>query len=147
MSSAGPEHEKVRKPLIAQLVAMGWKEEQLQFSPEWRIPRTPSEASKRELGYKFEYWPIDIAIFGDPAHAGEYNHLIGIVETKAPDLKGGQNQLEIYLANEPYARFGFWTNGSERCLTFRLSDGSLHTEFGKNIPGLMAPSFSAPKRK
>jgi len=129
------------------MVKMGWKVEQLQYEPEWRVPKRPSEASKRELGHKFESWPVDIAVFDDPSHAGEYDHLLGIVETKAPNLTAGQNQLEIYLANEPYARFAFWTNGTERCLIFRLSDGSFFTEVGKDIPGPSGPFIFGGEKK
>jgi hypothetical protein len=143
----GKEHAEVREPLLERLQKMGWKPEQLQHDPEWRVPKRPSEASKRELGYNFESWPIDIAIFDDPAHAGEYDHLIGIVETKSPDLTSGRNQLEIYLANEPYARFGFWTNGNDRCLIFRLSDGNFLVEFGKDIPGPSGPFIFGAEKK
>jgi N-6 DNA Methylase len=142
-----PEHTETRLPLVDRLVAMGWKLEQLQFEPEWRVPKRPSEASKRELGYKFDSWPVDIAIFDDPLHSGEYEHLLGIVETKAPDLKSGRNQLEIYLANEPYARFAFWANGTDRCLIFRLSDGSFFVEVGKDIPGPAGPFIFGGEKK
>ena len=34
----------------ALLKKLGWAEEQLQWSPEWGVPKNPSQATKRELG-------------------------------------------------------------------------------------------------
>lgn len=88
------EHTDVRLPLIDKLIKLGWDKNQLQFEPEWRVPKTPSEASKRELGQSFKSFPTDVAIFDHPSHVGEYEHLQIIIETKAPDRNEGVNQLQ-----------------------------------------------------
>jgi hypothetical protein len=107
----GPEHLKVRLPTIEELHRLGWVEEQLQWRPEWAVPKTPSEATKRELGQKFTSFPADLVIFDDSSHAGEREHLLVLFEFKKPDLEAGRNQLEILLSLEPTARLGYWTNG------------------------------------
>jgi len=43
-----PEQRDVVGPLVAQLVNAGWSLEQIIFGKsEWRVPKSPSEASKR----------------------------------------------------------------------------------------------------
>ena len=44
------EHTEVRLPLLNELKKLGWEDSQIQFQPEWKVPKTPSEASKREAG-------------------------------------------------------------------------------------------------
>src|SRR4051812_47877572 len=39
-----PEHEDVRLPTVAKLIAFGWSDHQIIFQPEWRVPKTPSQA-------------------------------------------------------------------------------------------------------
>lgn len=58
----GPEHQAVRLPIIARLVELGWSEDQLQWSPEWRVPQTPHDAAKRERSDSFAAWPVDLVI-------------------------------------------------------------------------------------
>ena len=48
MQKQGPENIFTRIPLVNQLVSLGWDAKQLRTSPEWRIPKRPSEAAKRE---------------------------------------------------------------------------------------------------
>lgn len=117
------EHTEVRLPLIDKLLKLGWDKNQLQYEPEWRVPKSPSEASKRELGQSFKSFPIDVAIFDHPSHVGEYEHLQIIVETKAPNKSEGVNQLQIYMSLEPHVLLGIWTNGSDITLVYRTSDG------------------------
>ena len=57
------EHTEVRLPLLNELKKLGWEDSQIQFQPEWKVPKTPSEASKREAGLNFNGYPVDIAIF------------------------------------------------------------------------------------
>lgn len=86
MAKKGPEHERTRIPTLKALIKAGWNRKQIicpsadSADTEWRVPKTPSEATKREMGRSFDYFPVDIAIFDSTEHAGEYNHLFGIIE-------------------------------------------------------------------
>lgn len=128
------EHIEVRLPLIDKLIKLGWDKNQLQYEPEWRVPKTPSEAGKRELGQSFKSFPIDVAIFDHPSHVGEYEHLQIIIETKAPNKKEGVNQLLIYMSLEPHVPLGIWTNGADVTLVFRTSDGKFDVQESGLIP-------------
>jgi hypothetical protein len=46
--------EVVRQKTIKELLALGWKEGQLQWKPEWQVPKTPHDLTKRERGQKYE---------------------------------------------------------------------------------------------
>lgn len=129
-----PEHSDVRLPLVEELKTLGWDVDQLIYHPEWRVPKTPSEASKREEGRSFQGFPVDIAIFDEPVNARDYEHLLAIVETKSPTKSKGVNQLKIYLSLEPHARLGIWTNGKRRSLVYRTADGSFVTKDGGALP-------------
>ncbi|EJB8536920.1 N-6 DNA methylase [Acinetobacter baumannii] len=128
------EHVLVRLPLVDKLIKLGWDKNQLQFSPEWKVPQSPSEASKRELGHSFRGFPIDIAIFDHPSHLGDYEHLQIIIETKAPNKTEGINQLKIYMSLEPHVLLGIWTNGTDTALVFRTSDGKFHVNKNGFLP-------------
>ena len=119
----GTEHIKTRLPLIDKLIELGWSESQIQYKPEWRVPKTPSEASKRELGNSFKSFPVDVAIFSEPKEFGNWEQLKILIETKSPDITTGLNQLEIYLSLEPRVFLGVWTNGSEVATLHRLANG------------------------
>jgi type I restriction enzyme M protein len=129
-----PEHTRTRLPLVDQLVSFGWKHDQIQYDPEWRVPKSPSEASKRELKRSYQGFPIDLAIFDDPDHLGDWEHLLIIVETKPPDKKEGLSQLEIYLSLEPRALAGYWTNGTEVAALFRTADGRFKKLYSAALP-------------
>ncbi|MFG3354525.1 N-6 DNA methylase [Streptomyces sanyensis] len=120
---SGPEHQQVRLPTIKQLVEAGWDQGQLRWKPEWRVPQSPHDAAKREGGKSFAGWPVDLAIFDDVRHAGDWEHILVICEFKQPTLETGISQLEIYLSREPRARMGYWTNGSEDVRVYKLADG------------------------
>jgi type I restriction enzyme M protein len=128
------EHTEVRLPLIEKLIKLGWDKNQLQYEPEWRVPKTPSEASKRELGQSFKSFPIDVAIFDHPSHVGDYEHLQIIIETKAPNKTEGINQLEIYMSLEPHVLLGIWTNGADITLIYRTSDGKFDIQENAKLP-------------
>lgn len=128
------EHTEVRLPLIDKLIKLGWDKNQLQYEPEWRVPKTPSEASKRELGQSFKSFPIDVAIFDHPSHVGEYEHLQVIIETKAPNKSEGINQLKIYMSLEPHVLLGVWTNGTDITLIYRTSDGKFDIQQNALLP-------------
>ena len=60
----GREQEEVVGPIVEELVNKGWDLSQIVFGKkEWKVPKTPSEASKRESGQSFEYFHVDIDVF------------------------------------------------------------------------------------
>jgi type I restriction-modification system DNA methylase subunit len=130
----GPEHTKVRLPTVEKLKALGWQDSQLQWQPEWRVPKTPHDASKREAGQSFKSWPADLVIFDSDEHAGEWDHVLALLEFKEPTLEQGRNQLEIYLSLEPRARYGYWTNGSKSLAVYKLADGTHQVVEGAPLP-------------
>ena len=98
----GPEQQLVVGPIVEQLVNTGWDWKQIIFGKnEWKIPKTPSEASKRERRTVFDYYPVDIAVFDSVENVGDYRHLLFIIECKQPDIDVGLQQLETYLGLEP----------------------------------------------
>ena len=111
----GPEQQKVVGPLVQQLLNDGWSYDQIIFGKnEWKIPKTPSEASKREKGTSFEYFPVDIAVFDSPANCGDYRHILFMIECKQPDIDVGLQQLETYLSLEPHVKLGIWANNPSK---------------------------------
>src|SRR5438874_13231407 len=44
--------EDVRQRVLAQLRYLGWRDEQIRWKPEWQVPDTPHDLSKRERGQK-----------------------------------------------------------------------------------------------
>lgn len=130
----GPEHTWVRKPIVERLVELGWSTAQLQWEPEWRVPKAPHEASKREGGKSFEGWPVDLVVFDSEVHVDQWEHVTAIFEFKAPDEEAGRSQLEIYLAREPRAKFGYWTNGTQSVAVFKLPDGNFDAKYGHPLP-------------
>ena len=125
-SSSFKEHHATRIPILNTLLELGWERSQIICpSPdsddvEWNVPKTPSEASKREARHKFAGYPVDIALFDSVEFVGNYEHLLAIVECKAPNKSEGINQLKIYLGLEPHARLGIWTNGAEFVRVYKL---------------------------
>jgi hypothetical protein len=141
------EHTETRLPLVNSLIKLGWDKNQIQYKPEWRVPQTPSEASRREKDQSFKSFPIDIAIFDHPSHVGEYQHLQIIIETKAPNLKEGLNQLEIYMSLEPYVLLGIWTNGNDISLVYRTPDGKFDVQKKGFYQNLQIVLFEQQKEK
>ena len=133
-SLGGPEHKQVRLPTIEALVQAGWDRAQLQWDPEWRVPKSPHDAASREAGRSFSSWPVDLVIFEDAGSVGSWEHVLIICEFKAPDLKGGVSQLETYLARESRARMGFWTNGTDDVRVYKLPDGGFLHVKGRGVP-------------
>lgn len=122
-NNRGPEHNLVRLPLVQQLIELGWSEGQLQYEPEWLVPKNPSQASKREAGKRYDGYPVDVVLFDTDETAGDWEHVLAVFELKAPNIEAGKSQLEIYLGLEPRARFGFWTNGVKTLGLYRRADG------------------------
>ncbi len=109
-----PEQTLVVGPLVELLVKGGWQLGQLVYGKnEWKVPKTPSEASKREKGSSFDYFPVDIAVFDSVANCGDYRHLLFIIECKQPKIDVGLQQLETYLSLEPHAKLGIWANNAD----------------------------------
>lgn len=126
----GPEQVEVVGPLVDLLVSIGWQIEQMVFGKkEWFIPKTPSEATKREKGQSFSGVPVDIAVFDSPQHCGDPNHLLFIFECKQPNEKAGVTQLESYFMGEPHAHLGVWANSAEKSakgtFLYREPDGRM----------------------
>lgn len=130
----GPEHQQVRIPTIEALVKAGWDREQLQWDPEWRVPKSPHDAASRENGRTFSSWPVDLAIFEDSSTVGSWENVLIICEFKAPDVDGGVSQLETYLAREPRAKMGYWSNGTDDVRVYKLPDGGFLHLRGRGIP-------------
>src|ERR1700753_4193849 len=87
--------EKVRQSVIAELRKIGWTEEQLQWKPEWPVPDTPHDLTKRERGQKYAICgSADLVAFAD--ESGEWPALQVIFEFKAPDINKGKAQLLRY---------------------------------------------------
>ena len=119
------EHHEVRLPLLRELLRKGWDRDQIICpSPdsddrEWRVPKTPSENALREAGRSFKGYPVDMAIFDSPRHRGEWDHVIALVETKAPNHKEGISELSTYLGLEPNAVLGIWSDGDSISLVYK----------------------------
>ncbi len=125
-----PEQLKVVGPLVDLLVEYGWDADQIMFGKkEWRIPKTPSELTKREKGQSFAGFPVDLAVFDSAKHFGDPNHLLFIIECKQPNEKAGISQLESYFMGEPHAQLGVWVNQSEKSASaaflYRKPDGRM----------------------
>ena len=82
---ATPEQELVVGPLVSYLISVGWKFEQIVFGKkEWVVPKTPSDATRRERRQSFSGFPVDVAIFDDPVDVGDPSHLLVLIECKQP---------------------------------------------------------------
>ncbi|WP_431801173.1 HsdM family class I SAM-dependent methyltransferase [Microbacterium sp. bgisy203] len=127
MALTGPEHLQVRLPVAEALRVLGWDERQIQWQPEWRVPQSPSDAARREGGHGFSGWPVDLVLFEDTEAPTDWQNVLGLFEFKKPTLSEGVSQLEIYLAREPRARFGVWTNGTKSATVWKLPDGKFKT--------------------
>jgi type I restriction enzyme M protein len=125
-----PEQHDVVGPVVERLCEIGWSLEQIVFGKsEWRVPKSPSEQTKREKGKTFLGFPVDIAVFDDPANTGDPRHLLFMIECKQPNETAGVSQLEGYFVAEPHARLGVWANnaasGSAVAFLFRDPSGRL----------------------
>lgn len=125
-----PEQQTVVGPLVAYLLTLGWQMEQTVFGKaEWRVPKTPSEATRREKQQSFQGFPVDIAVFDDPKTVGDPRHLLFMVECKQPSENAGVTQLEAYFVGEPHAPLGIWANdatpSAPAVFLYRRADGRL----------------------
>lgn len=110
--------EGVRQRIISDLKRLGWSEGQLRWKPEWPVPDTPHDLTKRERGQKYATCgSADLVAFAD--ESGAWHALQVIFEFKAPDIDKGKSQLIRYLSNEPMAKMGYWTNGSRSLAVYK----------------------------
>lgn len=135
------EHHLTRLPILEKLVKLGWERTQIicpspdSEDTEWHVPKTPSEATNREVKRKFKGFPVDIALFDAVENLGDYEHIVAIIECKEPTKKEGISQLEVYLGLEPHARMGIWTNGTEFVRVYKLPlAGSFKVVEGAGLP-------------
>lgn len=110
--------ESVRQRIIQDLKKLGWTDGQLRWKPEWPIPDTPHDLTKRERGQKYSICgSADLVAFADESF--EWHALQVIFEFKAPDIDKGRSQLIRYLSNEPMAKMGYWTNGASSLAVYK----------------------------
>lgn len=134
--------EIVRQRVIAELKRLGWKDTRLQWAPEWQVPATPHDLTKRERGQKFAACGrADLVAFADDSGAP---HALQIIfEFKEPSIDAGRQQLQRYLASEPVVRMGYWTNGVKSLAVYKS-----HTNDWLEVPDLPLPhpgdDFTAP---
>lgn len=125
--------EVVRQRTIKELLRLGWPEAQLQWKPEWQVPKTPHDLTKRERGQKYEVCGgADLVTFADAS--GEAHALQVIFEFKAPDIGAGKAQLLRYLSSEPMAKMGYWTNGSESLAVYKRHSADWVEVEGASLP-------------
>ena len=114
LKSGSPEQTFVVGPLARFLVTQGWDIGQMMFGrKEWRVPKSPSEAHKREKGESFDGFPCDISLFDSARRCGDARHVVAVIECKQPDEEAGVTQLEQLMSNEPHVKFGAWCNSAD----------------------------------
>jgi type I restriction enzyme M protein len=141
---SGPE-EVVRQKVITELLRLGWRESRMRWKPEWRIPATPHDLTKRERNQKFDSCGrADLVLFADDS--GQPHALQVIFEFKEPTIEAGKHQLQRYLSSEPVVRMGYWTNGTKSLALYKS-----HTNDWIEVqnPALPQPgdNFTAPSKK
>jgi type I restriction enzyme M protein len=128
---AGDEEVNATQPLSRYLVEnLGWPENRIRTRPQWQTPKTPSEATKRELGQSFKGFPCDLVVFNSDQHIAENIRII--CECKKQYLTAGVDQLKILLNLETSAKIGLWYNGEEHAIVYR--DGRGGFEVDRNAP-------------
>lgn len=134
------EHRLTRLPTLQALLDLGWLRDQIQCpSPEsndkeWRVPKSPSEAFKREKGHGFNGFPVDMAIFDSVEGRGDWKHCKIIIECKEPLESSGISELETYMGLEPKVRMGIWTDGARITRVYKLPSGEYRVETGATLP-------------
>lgn len=114
LKTKSPEQALVVGPLARFLISIGWDIEQMMFGKkEWRVPKSPSEAHKREKGESFDGFPCDITVFDSVRRIDDPKHVVAIIECKQPDEEAGVSELEQQMSNEPHVKFGAWCNSAD----------------------------------
>lgn len=108
-------------------------EAQLRWKPEWQVPDTPHDLTKRERNQKFAICgTADLVAFADIS--AQWYALQIVFEFKAPDIAKGEAQLMRYLSNEPMAKMGFWTNGSQTLAIYKRHQAGWVRVEGASLP-------------
>jgi type I restriction enzyme M protein len=143
--SAKPEEIDATQPLLRLLTENGWLTDCIRSRPQWRVPKTPSDADKRERHQSFKGYPCDIALFTSPNHVPK--DILLICECKRPDIGSGLEELKILLNHETNAKIGIWFNGDRHAIVYRDGKGGYTIDDTIPIPG---PSdsldFLSPRR-
>jgi len=127
--NATPEEVEAVQVFSRQLVEdYGYKKEQIQTRPQFRVKVRPSDTKKE--------YPVDIAVFKDKNKKEDEVYII--VECKKKTRKDGRSQLEDYLRFSK-AGLGVWFNGDEenggRLFLRKIEkDGKVLFEEIPNIP-------------
>lgn len=125
--------EGVRQAVIRELLRLGWRQDQLLWKPEWRVPNAPHDLTKRERGQKYNICgTADLVAFADDS---QKPHALQVIfEMKAPDIGAGKEQLTRYLSCEPLVKMGFWTNGSETLAIYKRHSADWVEVRGAKLP-------------
>ncbi len=123
--NATPEEVEAVQVFSRQLVEdYGYKKEQIQTRPQFRVKARPSDTKKE--------YPTDIAVFKNKGK--QENDVYIIVECKKKNRKDGKGQLEDYLRLSK-ASLGVWFNGEERLFLRKFEkDGKIIFQEIPNIP-------------
>lgn len=122
---ATPEEVEAVQVFSKQLIEdYGYKKDQIQTRPQFRVKARPSDTRKE--------YPVDIAVFQNKTKKDDDVYII--VECKKKNRKDGKGQLEDYLRLSK-ATFGVWFNGEERLFLRKFEkDGKVIFEEIPNIP-------------
>ena len=122
-----PEEIEAVQVFSKQLVEdYGYKKDQIQTRPQFRVKARPSDTKKE--------YPVDIAVFKNKNKKNDDVYII--VECKKKNRKDGKGQLEDYLRLSK-ASLGVWFNGEERLFLRKFEkDGKVIFEEIPNIPVL-----------
>ncbi|MGH9565312.1 MAG: N-6 DNA methylase, partial [Candidatus Angelobacter sp.] len=125
--------EQVRQQVLRQLKELGWPDDRLRWRPEWPVPKTPHDLTKRERSQRYDICgAADLVAFAD--NSGEPHALQILFEFKAPDIDAGTHQLIRYLSSEPMAKMGYWTNGSDAAAVYKSHTSDWVTVKGATLP-------------
>lgn len=112
---ATPEQIEAVQPFSRKLVEeYGYDKEQIQTMPQYRVPKRPSEADRKQKTY-----PVDIAVFTSENKIDD--NLFMVVECKRKTRKDGEKQLKIYLELS-HAQIGVWYNGKQHLYLQKIFD-------------------------
>lgn len=130
---AGDEEVNATQALSRILIdTLGWPRDQIRTRPQWSVPSTPSEATKRELGRSFRGYPCDIVLFASNNYSA--NNVRIICECKKRHLTAGIDQLKILLNHETSAIIGIWYNGEEHAIVYRDGRGGYEVDRHSPLP-------------
>lgn len=123
--NATPEEMEAVQVFSRQLVEdYGYRKEQIQTHPQFRVKVRPSDTKKE--------YPVDIAIFKTVEKKEDDIYIV--VECKKKNRKDGKGQLEDYLRLSK-ASLGVWFNGEERIFLRKFErGGQVKFEEIPNIP-------------